>query len=70
MGEREKGREVPTLARVSTTDLDKQRWSMVLELYCRKARRKREGRRERESKRERGEETREERRRQREKREE
>ena len=27
--------------------LDEQRWSMVLELYCRKAERKREGRKER-----------------------
>jgi hypothetical protein len=56
MGEREEGREVPTVARVSAADLDKQRLSMVLELYCRKAGRKREGReRERKRERERGE---------------
>jgi hypothetical protein len=29
--------------------LDEQRWSMVLELYCRKAGRKREGQRKREA---------------------
>jgi hypothetical protein len=59
MGEREE-RFPP--ARVSTADLDEQRLSMVLELYCRKAGRKREGRkrerrkaREKESKRGRGE---------------
>ena len=34
--------------RVSTADLDEQRLAMVLELYCRKAWRKRVGRRERE----------------------
>ena len=39
--------------RVSTADLDEQRLAMVLELYCRKAGRKREGRRERERQRER-----------------
>ena len=33
--------------RVSTADLDEQRLAMVLELYCRKAGRKREGRRDR-----------------------
>jgi hypothetical protein len=32
----------PTLIRVSAADLDEQRFSMVLELYCRKAERKRE----------------------------
>jgi hypothetical protein len=37
MGEWEEGREVPTPVRVSTADLDEQRLSMVLELYCRKA---------------------------------
>jgi hypothetical protein len=80
MGEREEGREVPTLSRVRAADLDKQRLSMVLELYYRKAGRKREGRKRQ---RERGgrlerkrvrvrstEERREERRRQRERREE
>ena len=40
--------------RVSTADLDEQRLAMVLELYCRKAGRKREGRRERERDREKG----------------
>ena len=40
----------PTLARVSAADLDEQRLSMVLELYYRKAERKREGRKERERK--------------------
>jgi hypothetical protein len=49
MGEWDKGREVPTLVRVSTVDLDEQRLSMVLELYYRKAGRKRKVRRERES---------------------
>ena len=44
MGEREEGREVPTPVRMSTADLDEQRLSMVLELFCRKAGRKREGR--------------------------
>ena len=39
--------------RVSTADLDEQRLAMVLELYCRKAGRKREGRKERERERER-----------------
>ena len=39
--------------RVSTADLDEQRLAMVLELYCRKAGRKREGRRERERERQR-----------------
>ena len=62
----------PTPVRMSIADLDEQRLSMVLELYYRKAGRKREGRREREapprrleggrlhrkSKRERGEERR------------
>jgi hypothetical protein len=33
----------PTLARVSAADLDEQRFSIVLELYYRKAGRKREG---------------------------
>jgi hypothetical protein len=37
MGERDEGREVPTLERVSAVDLDEQRLSMVLELYYRKA---------------------------------
>jgi hypothetical protein len=37
-GERDEGREVPTPARVSATDLDEQRLSMVLELYYREAR--------------------------------
>ena len=37
--------------RVSTEDLDEQRLAMVLELYCRKAGRKREGRKERETER-------------------
>ena len=37
MGERDEGREVPTLVRVSAADLDEQRLSMVLELYYRKA---------------------------------
>jgi hypothetical protein len=32
MGERDEGREVPTLAKVSRADLDVQRLSMVLEL--------------------------------------
>jgi hypothetical protein len=36
---------------VSTEDLDEQRLAMVLELYCRKAGRKREGRKERETER-------------------
>ena len=40
--------------RVSTADLDEPRLAMVLELYCRKAGRKREGRRERERDREKG----------------
>jgi hypothetical protein len=44
MGKRDKGREVPTPARVSAADIDEQRLSMVLELYYRKAGRKREGR--------------------------
>jgi hypothetical protein len=44
MEERGEGREVPTLVRVSAADLDEQRLSMVLELYCRKAGGKREGR--------------------------
>ena len=44
MGEREEGIKVPTPVRVSTVDLDEQRLSMVLELYYRKAGRKREGR--------------------------
>jgi hypothetical protein len=35
---------------VSAADLDEQRLSMVLELYYRKAERKREGRKERERK--------------------
>jgi hypothetical protein len=49
MGEREEGGEVPTPVRVSAVDLDEQRLSMVLELYCRKAGGKREGgKRERE----------------------
>ena len=43
--------------RVSTADLDEQRLSMVLELYCRKAGRKREGRRERQRERARKKET-------------
>jgi hypothetical protein len=47
MGEMDEGREVPTMARVSTADLDEQRLSMVLELSCRKAGRKKEGRKER-----------------------
>ena len=37
--------------RVSTADLDEQRLAMVLEIYCRKAGRKREGRKERETER-------------------
>ena len=37
--------------RVSTADLDEQRLAMVLELYYRKAGRKREGRKERETER-------------------
>jgi hypothetical protein len=41
MGERDEGREVPTPARVSTALMSS---SMVLELYYRKAGRKREGR--------------------------
>ena len=41
-------------ARVCTAGLDEQRQSMVLELYCRKAGRKREGRKERERDREKG----------------
>jgi hypothetical protein len=49
MGEEEEGRDVPTPARVSIEDLDEQRLSMVLELYCRKAGREKEReRRERE----------------------
>jgi hypothetical protein len=36
----------PTPAGVSAADLDEQRLSIVLELYCRKAGRKREGRKE------------------------
>ena len=63
----------PTLARVSVSDLDVQRLSMVLEIYYRKAGRKREGigGEAREKERVRGkEERREERRRQRERREE
>jgi hypothetical protein len=47
MREREEGREVPTLVRVSAADLDEQRLSMVLELYYREAGEKREGKRER-----------------------
>ena len=43
--------------RVSTADLDEQRQAMVLELYCRKAGRKREGRRERQRERARKKET-------------
>ena len=46
IGERDEGREVLTPVRVSAADLDEQRLSMVLELYCRKAGGKREGRRE------------------------
>ena len=38
----------------NAVSLDEQRQSMVLELYCRKAGRKREGRRERERDREKG----------------
>ena len=47
MREKEEGREVPTLVRVSAADLDEQRLSMVLELYYREAGGKREGRKER-----------------------
>jgi hypothetical protein len=36
MGKRDKGREVPTPARVSAADIDEQRLSMVLELYYRR----------------------------------
>jgi hypothetical protein len=36
-----RGRSIPSL---SLADLDEQRQSLVLELYCRKAERKREGR--------------------------
>ena len=43
--------------RVSTADLNEQRLAMVLELYCRKAGRKREGRRERQRERARKKET-------------
>ena len=39
-------RERRERVRVSAADLDEQRLSMVLELYCRKAGGKREGRRE------------------------
>ena len=46
MGEKDEGREVPTLARVSTVDFDGQRLSMVLEIYFREAGEKREDRRE------------------------
>ena len=42
------GSEVPTQARVCAAGLDKQRLSMVLEYYYRKAGVKREGKRERE----------------------
>jgi hypothetical protein len=60
----------PTPARVSTADLDEQRLSMVLELYYRKAGRRREGRRETgQTRQKEGVRGREERRRQRERRE-
>ena len=56
MGERDEGREVPNMVRVSTADLDEQRLSMVLELYYRNAGRKREERERLERKRVRGRE--------------
>jgi hypothetical protein len=66
MGERNEGREVPNTDE-SELSLEEQRQSMILELYCRKAGRKRE-RREREREREKRRRQRRERRRQRERR--
>jgi hypothetical protein len=51
MGEREKGREVPTHARVSVNLMSRE--SMVLEFYCRKAGGREKVEREREKRQER-----------------